>query len=68
MNVRTLISILSKYNQDLDVVIQEDSEGNGFHKAYAVGEAWDDPDNDYPSIDGSGHEYDNEHKRVLVIV
>lgn len=50
MKVCELIAELVKLPQDLDIIIQEDSEGNGYHKAYAVELVYDDEDHGYPSV------------------
>lgn len=48
MKVKELIETLQGFPQDLELVTQMDSEGNGYHKTWCAALAVDDKDNGYP--------------------
>lgn len=73
MTVQELIDDLSAYPMDCQVIIQEDSEGNGYHSAYTVDLTYDDEDQGYPSVNCNIKDYyeddaEPSKKRVVVIV
>lgn len=75
MLVIELIEKLIKLPQDVEVVLQKDYEGNGYHKAYCTELAYDDEDNNYPSVNNKeelediyGVDGDVPAKKVVVIV
>jgi hypothetical protein len=72
MTVKELIEELQAYPMNSEVVIQQDTEGSGFHFAYATELAIDDKNHGYPSeydIDEIyGKDEDIPKERVVVIV
>ncbi len=71
MTVLELVNSLLKYPQDLEVVIQEDAEGNGYHGAFCTGLAYDDPDYGYPPTKDTQDYVDEDYvlpdKKVVII-
>lgn len=47
MNVKDLINLLSAYNPDLEVVLQKDSEGNGYSPLSGAAPAYYEADSTY---------------------